>query len=50
MSRLSVLVTYLLTLVESPASVDVLWLTWQGSHRLKKYLNLEGFLEKSLKI
>ena len=22
----------------------------QGSHRLKKYLNLEGFLEKSLKI
>ena len=22
----------------------------QGSHRLEKYLNLEGFLEKSLKI
>ena len=22
----------------------------QGSHRLKKYLNLEGFLEKSLEI
>ena len=26
-------------------------LQWiQGSHRLEKYLNLEGFLEKSLKI
>ena len=25
------------------------WLP-QGSHRLEKYLNLEGFLEKSLKI
>ena len=24
--------------------------TLQGSHRLEKYLNLEGFLEKSLKI
>ena len=24
--------------------------TEQGSHRLKKYLNLEGFLEKSLEI
>ena len=24
--------------------------TSQGSHRLEKYLNLEGFLEKSLKI
>ena len=23
---------------------------WQGSHRLEKYLNLEGFLEKSLEI
>ena len=23
---------------------------WSGSHRLEKYLNLEGFLEKSLKI
>ena len=23
---------------------------YQGSHRLEKYLNLEGFLEKSLKI
>ena len=23
---------------------------FQGSHRLEKYLNLEGFLEKSLKI
>ena len=22
----------------------------QGSHRLEKYLNLEGFLEKSMKI
>ena len=22
----------------------------QGSHRLEKYLNLEGFLEKSLKV
>ena len=22
----------------------------QGSHRLEKYLNLEGFIEKSLKI
>ena len=28
------------------------WLTvfFRGSHRLKKYLNLEGFLEKSLKV
>ena len=30
-----------------------IWHTWplgdQGSHRLEKYLNLEGFLEKSLK-
>ena len=25
-------------------------LHYQGSHRLEKYLNLEGFLEKSLKI
>ena len=25
-------------------------LLYQGSHRLEKYLNLEGFLEKSLKI
>ena len=23
---------------------------YQGTHRLEKYLNLEGFLEKSLKI
>ena len=23
---------------------------YQGSHRLEKYLNLDGFLEKSLKI
>ena len=23
---------------------------YQGSHRLEKYLNLEGFLEKTLKI
>ena len=34
----------------------VMWLgglnlySLQGSHRLEKYLNLEGFLEKSLKI
>ena len=25
-------------------------IVYQGSHRLEKYLNLEGFLEKSLKI
>ena len=25
------------------------WLIWQGSHRLEKCLNLEGFLEKNLK-
>ena len=25
-------------------------MTIQGSHRLEKYLNLEGFLQKSLKI
>ena len=25
-------------------------LSTQGSHRLEKYFNLEGFLEKSLKI
>ena len=29
---------------------DCLAMTIQGSHRLKEYLNLEGFLEKSLKI
>ena len=32
-----------LVLCENPLQV-------QGSHRLEKYLNLEGFLEKSLKI
>ena len=26
------------------------WVILQGSHRLEKYLNLEGILEKSLKI
>ena len=26
------------------------WYTNQGLHRLEKYLNLEGFLDKSLKI
>ena len=31
-------------------SLFVSWLTLQGSHRLEKSLNLEGFLEKSLKI
>ena len=25
-------------------------LIWQGSHRLEKYLNMKGFLEKSLKM
>ena len=29
---------------------SLLFTYWQGSHRLEKYLNLEGFLEKSLKI
>ena len=40
-----------------PAMVILLQSEWprimvnsQGSHRLEKYLNLEGFLEKSLKI
>ena len=28
----------------------ILFMLYQGSHRLEKYLNLEGFLEKSLKI
>ena len=28
----------------------VILYNFHGSHRLKKYLNLEGFLEKSLKI
>ena len=28
----------------------ILFIVYQGSHRLEKYLNLEGFLEKSLKI
>ena len=28
---------------------EVRGLTTQGLHRLEKYLNLEGFLEKSLK-
>ena len=29
---------------------SLIWVQTQGSHRLEKYLNLEGFLEKSLKI
>ena len=29
---------------------SALVLVQQGSHRLEKYLNLEGFLEKSVKI
>ena len=33
-----------------PNILDNLGLYMQGSHRLEKYLNLEGFLEKSLKI
>ena len=38
--------------IDSPvgASWHELVLGVQGSHRLEKYLNLEGFLEKSLKI
>ena len=32
------------------ANEHVTVLESQGSHRLEKYLNLEGFLEKSLKI
>ena len=32
------------------AAVFLVSLSLQGSHRLEKYLNLEGFLEKSLKI
>ena len=34
--------------VRIPAEEDVSFI--QGSHRLEKYLKLEGFLEKSLKI
>ena len=30
--------------------IDLADVTGQGSHRLEKYLNLEGFLEKPLKI
>ena len=30
--------------------VENILLAEQGSHRLEKYLNLEGFLEKSLKM
>ena len=26
------------------------WVIYQGSHRLEKHLNLEGFIEKSLKV
>ena len=33
-----------------PAYIDPDYVHLQGSHRLEKYLNLEGFLEKSLKI
>ena len=29
--------------------VDIAYLVSQGSHRLEKYLNIEDFLEKSLK-
>ena len=32
-----------------PATIFNLKMLPQGSHRLEKYLNLEGFLEKSLK-
>ena len=32
------------------SSNEILVLITQGSHRLEKYLDLEGFLEKSLKI
>ena len=30
--------------------LSLIWIKLQGSHRLENYLNLEGFLEKSLKI
>ena len=33
-----------------PYSTGIFCLSLQGSHRLEKYLNLEGILEKSLKI
>ena len=35
-----------------PGKVNILFISYlsQGSHMLEKYLNLEGFLEKSLKI
>ena len=29
---------------------NLIIMRYQGSHKLEKYLNLEGFLEKSLKI
>ena len=32
------------------SSVLLTFFMSQGSHRLEKYLNLEGFLEKSLKL
>ena len=34
----------------TPPSIHALLTVLQGSHRLEKYLNLEGFLIKSLKI
>ena len=36
-------------IIQKSISKFAMFLT-QGSHRLEKYLNLEGFLEKSLKI
>ena len=41
---------YVFRLLAFPESHSNLVLIMQGSYRLEKYLNLEGFLEKSLKI
>ena len=42
---------FLITSCLSLENSNVDWLPYsQGSHRLEKYMNLEGFLEKSLKI
>ena len=45
---------YVASLSKAPnlciANTKVDYDIFQGSHRLEKYLNLEGFLEKSLKI
>ena len=36
--------------IKGDSNIESKWIWNQGSHGLEKYLNLDGFLEKSLKI